>query len=204
MHIAEGVLSLPVLAGCAALSAGCVAMGVRRLDETRMPLAALLGAAFMVASTLHMPVGVGSVHLILNGLAGLLLGWAVFPLFFVALLLQAALFSFGGFTVLGANLLIMAAPALLCHLLLAPALRGEPSRHRLLLVGAGCGVIGVGGATVLAALLLNLSGGSLFDHLVGMLVLSHAPVFVVDALISALALNLLWRMLPDMTRKLCS
>ncbi|WVM89838.1 energy-coupling factor ABC transporter permease [Halopseudomonas pachastrellae] len=74
-----------------------------------MPLAALLGAAFMVASTLHMPVGVGSVHLILNGLAGLLLGWAVFPLFFVALLLQAALFSFGGFTVLGANLLIMAA-----------------------------------------------------------------------------------------------
>ena len=178
-------------------------MGVRRLDETRMPLAALLGAAFMVASTLHMPVGVGSVHLILNGLAGLLLGWAVFPLFFVALLLQAALFSFGGFTVLGANLLIMAAPALLCHLLLAPALRGEPSRRRLLLVGAGCGVIGVGGATVLAALLLNLSGGSLFDHLVGMLVLSHAPVFVVDALISALALNLLWRMLPDMTRELC-
>ena len=56
---------------------------------------------------------------------------------------------------------------------------------------------------VLAALLLNLSGGSLFDHLVGMLVLSHAPVFVVDALISALALNLLWRMLPDMTRELC-
>mgnify|MGYP002851628251 CR=1 FL=1 len=44
MHIAEGVLSLPVLAGCAALSAGCVAMGVRRLDETRMPLAALLVA----------------------------------------------------------------------------------------------------------------------------------------------------------------
>ncbi|WVM89837.1 energy-coupling factor ABC transporter permease [Halopseudomonas pachastrellae] len=73
----------------------------------------------------------------------------------------------------------------------------------MLLVGAGCGVIGVGGATVLAALLLNLSGGSLFDHLVGMLVLSHAPVFVVDALISALALNLLWRMLPDMTRELC-
>mgnify|MGYP001370939979 CR=1 FL=1 len=65
------------------------------------------------------------------------------------------------------------------------------------------GVLGVGGATVLAALLLNLSGGSLFDHLVGMLVLSHAPVFVVDALISALALNLLWRMLPDITRELC-
>ena len=57
--------------------------------------------------------------------------------------------------------------------------------------------------SLLAALLLNLSGGSLFDHLVGMLVLSHAPVFVVDALISALALNLLWRMLPDMTRELC-
>lgn len=196
MHIAEGVLSLPVLGVCAGLSGLGIAIGLRRLDDSRMPLAALLGAAFFVASTIHVPVGVGSVHLILNGLAGLLLGWAVFPLFFVALLLQAALFSFGGFTVLGANLLIMAAPALLCHLLLAPLLRGDPSRQWLLLIGAGCSFIGVGGAAVVAGVVLALSGGSLFQHLIGLLVLSHVPVFIVDGIISALTLTLLWRMLP--------
>ena len=53
MHIAEGVLSLPVLASCAALSAGGIALGVRRLDEARMPLAALLGAAFMEIGRAH-------------------------------------------------------------------------------------------------------------------------------------------------------
>lgn len=201
MHIAEGVLSLPVLGACAGLSAAGLTLGLRRLDESKMPLNALLGAAFFIASTVHVPVGVGSVHLVLNGLAGLLLGWSVFPLFFVALLLQAALFSFGGFMVLGANLLTMAVPAVLCHLLLAPWLSDIPGNRRLICIGAGCGLLGVGGAALIASLLLTLSGGRLFDHLIGLLVLSHVPVFIVDALISALTLVLLWRMLPGVLRE---
>jgi cobalt/nickel transport system permease protein len=68
-----------------------------------------------VIGTIHVPVGVGSVHLILNGLIGLLLGWLAFPVIFVALILQALLFSFGGFAVLGANTLLLAAPAVLAH-----------------------------------------------------------------------------------------
>lgn len=201
MHLAEGVLSAPVLAGAAALAAAGVAFGLRRLGEAQLPLAALLGAAFFVASTIHVPVGVGSVHLILNGLAGLMLGWAVFPVFFVALLLQAALFSFGGFTVLGANLLIMALPAVAAHYLLRrlvrPAEDGTPPpRRRLLMAGAACGIVGIGGAAALASLALVLSGGHLFTELIGLLVLAHLPVFVVDALISAATVALLARMLP--------
>lgn len=196
MHIAEGVLSPPLLAACAALSAAGILLGLRQLDDRRMPLAALLGAAFFVASSLHVPVGIGSVHLVLNGLAGLLLGWGVFPLFFVALLLQATLFSFGGILVLGANLLSMALPALLCHLLLRPLLRGTPSHRRLLCAGAGCGLVGVGGAALVASLLLSLSGGRLFESLIGLLLAAHLPVFVADAVISALVLVLLWRMQP--------
>ena len=42
-------------------------------------------------------------HLILNGLLGMLLGWAAFPSIFVALMLQAILFQYGGITVLGVN-----------------------------------------------------------------------------------------------------
>lgn len=125
MHLADGVLSAPLLIAGAALSAAGVALGLRSLREEKLPLAALLGAAFFVASTIHVPVGPGSVHLVLNGLAGLLLGWAVFPVLCVALLLQAALFSFGGFAVLGANLLAVALPGVLAHYLLRSRLGVE-------------------------------------------------------------------------------
>ena len=41
-------------------------------------LAGLLGAAFFVASLIHVPIGFSSAHLILNGLLGVVLGWAAF------------------------------------------------------------------------------------------------------------------------------
>ena len=91
----------------------CVMIGLKRLNSQQLPLTALFAAAFFVAGTIHVPVGIGSVHLILNGMAGLFLGWAVFPAFLIALVLQALLFSFGGFAVLGINLCVMALPALL-------------------------------------------------------------------------------------------
>lgn len=200
MHLAEGVLSAPALLGSAALAAMGVGLGLRRLDDARLPLAALLGAAFFVASTIHVPVGVGSVHLILNGLAGLLLGWAAFPVFFVALLLQAALFSFGGFTVLGANLLIMALPAVAAHYLLrglvASRAPGGAGRRRLMLAGAACGLVGIGGAILVASLLLALAGGRAFADLIALLVAAHLPVLAVDAVIGAFAVALLGRMMP--------
>ena len=69
MHLSEGVLHTPVLLAGVALAAIGVAVGLRRLDSERLPLTALFAAAFFVASTIHVPVGIGSVHLILNGMA---------------------------------------------------------------------------------------------------------------------------------------
>jgi len=199
MHLAEGVLDGPTLAAAALLAAGGVALGLRRLDDRRLPLAALLGAVFLVASTVHVPIGLGSVHLVLNGLAGLLLGWAVFPVLAVALLLQAALLSFGGFAVLGANTLLLAAPAVLAHYA-CRRLLGSPSRPRLLAAGALAGTIGIAGAALLAALLLAASGGRAFTDLIALLVAVHLPVLVVDATIGALALAMLGRLLPHALR----
>lgn len=197
MHLAEGVLSAPLLAASAALAAGGVALGLRRLREEQLPLAALLGAVFFVACTIHVPVGVGSVHLVLNGLAGLLLGWAVFPVLCVALLLQAALFSFGGFAVLGANLLIMALPGVAAHYLLRRHLGAAMGRPHALLAGALCGVIGIGGAALLAGALLALSGGRVFGELIVLFGLAHLPVMAVDAAIGAFTVAALVRMMPQ-------
>ena len=116
-HIPDGVLSLPILAvGAAVTAAGC-AYGLKRMEAERVPQVAVLSSVFFVASLVHFPVGPTSVHLILNGLTGIALGWAAFPAILVALLLQAVLFGFGGLVVLGVNAMSMAVPAVLCGLL---------------------------------------------------------------------------------------
>ena len=96
MHLSEGVLhSSTLLIGAVGAVLG-LAIGLKKMTGDKLALTALFSAAFFVASTIHIPVGIGSVHLILNGIAGLFLGWRVFPAFLIALTLQALMFSFGG------------------------------------------------------------------------------------------------------------
>ena len=197
MHLSEGVLHAPVLLANAVLAAGGVAIGLRKLEQERLPLTALFAAAFFVAGTIHVPVGIGSVHLILNGMAGLFLGWTVFPAFLIALLLQVLFFSFGGFAVLGVNLCIMAIPAVIAHYLWRARLRPQMSLKDRLFVGIGAGVVGVGGAAALASLELMLDGGKSYTDLVWLLLASHLPVFVFDSVISVGVISLLCKMYPD-------
>lgn len=87
MHIAEGVLSPAILGVGAVLTLTGTALGLRKLEYDRLAAVGILSAAFFVASLIHVPVGLSSAHLIMNGLAGVLLGWAAFPSILVALLL---------------------------------------------------------------------------------------------------------------------
>ena len=109
-HIPDGVLSLPILAAGTLAGAGGLALGVRGLADRDIPRTALLAAVFFIASSLAFPLGPTSVHLLLGGLIGLMLGWKAFPAIFVGLLLQALLFGFGGLTTLGVDLVNMALP----------------------------------------------------------------------------------------------
>ena len=197
MHLSEGVLHAPVLLANTVLAAGGIAIGLRKLEQERLPLTALFAAAFFVAGTIHVPIGIGSVHLILNGMAGLFLGWTVFPAFLIALLLQVLFFSFGGFAVLGVNLCIMAIPAVIAHYLWRARLRPQMSLKDRLFVGIGAGVVGVGGAAALASLELMLDGGKSYTDLVWLLLASHLPVFVLDSVISVGVISLLCKMYPD-------
>ncbi|MEN2994451.1 MAG: cobalt transporter CbiM [Thermodesulfovibrio sp.] len=115
MHISEGLLSVPVLITGAFLSLVGLTLGLKKIKNEDIPKVAILSSAFFVASFIHVPVGPTSVHLVLNGLLGMLLGWAAFPSIFVALLLQTFLFQYGGFTTLGVNTFCMAMPAVLCY-----------------------------------------------------------------------------------------
>ena len=196
MHLSEGVLHSSTLLVGAAVAIVGMAIGLKQLKSDRLSLTALFASAFFVASTIHIPVGIGSVHLILNGVAGIFLGWTVFPAFLIALALQALLFSFGGFSVLGVNLCIMALPALVMHYLSRPLLR-ELTRKRLISAGILAGVLGVGGSALIASLVLAMDGGKQYADLIGLLIVSHLPVFVVDSLISVGVLFTLAKMMPE-------
>jgi len=123
MHISEGVLPGWVLVTGWALTAVGTYLGLRKINEKNLPLAALMSAVFFVASLIHVPLGPTSVHLLFNSLTGMLLGWAAFPVLLVALFLQAVLFQFGGITVLGVNTFNMAIGGVVAYYLCRPLLK---------------------------------------------------------------------------------
>lgn len=196
-HIPDGVLSGPVLAAGAAVSlAGC-AYGLRSLDNERIPQVAVLSSAFFVASLVHFPVGPSSVHLILNGLTGIVLGWAAFPAILVALLLQAILFGFGGLVVLGVNVMNMAVPAVACRYLFRAIAGSGANRTRLLWAAAIAGGVGVLMTALLVAIVLALSGKE-FISAAKLVILAHLPVAAIESVFSVAVVGLLAQVKPGL------
>lgn len=195
MHLAEGIVPLPVLAGGAVLTAGGVAMGLRKLDEDRIVPVAVMGSALFVASLIHVPVGPAAAHLVLNGLAGLILGWAVFPAMLVALLLQAIFFGYGGLTTLGVNTFNMALPGVLCFLLLGRFMNGRGARGDFI-IGFAAGVLGIAFSCVLLALTL-LTAGREFFALSGAVLLAHIPLMILEGIVTGSAVAFLRKVRPE-------
>ena len=75
VHISDGVLSDWWIAGGLALMVVLMIPALVRVRDEEIPRIALLTAAFFVASLIHVRLGPTSVHLLLNGLVGVILGW---------------------------------------------------------------------------------------------------------------------------------
>ncbi len=139
VHISDNVLATPWWLGGFALAALLFYVGSRRLQEEEIPRIALLTAAFFIASLIHVRIPPTSVHLLFNGLVGVLLGWRTALAIPVGLFLQALLMQHGGFTALGVNACVMVIPALVSSYLFR-GLQSVPWRRqnwfRALLVGS--------------------------------------------------------------------
>jgi cobalt/nickel transport system permease protein len=177
------------------LAAVGTAIGLKKLDYDRIAQAGILSAAFFVASLIHVPIGPANAHLILNGLVGLLLGWAAFPAILVALILQGVLFQFGGITTLGVNTIIMALPAVLCYLICSPFLH---KKSTLALSAAfACGFLSV----LLSALILGLAlvfTEENFFEVSAIVIAAHIPVMIIEGLITAMCVAFLRKVQPNM------
>lgn len=195
MHISEGVLSAPVLAGGAVLACLGVYWGLKHADRENTVLCGLLSAAFFVASLIHVPIGPGSAHLVLNGLLGIFLGWMAFPAILLALVFQAILFQYGGITTLGVNTFTMAFSAVLAGYLFRGLLSLIPGRIGVLIAAFCAGFLGVALAALLTALALAFTAEG-FKTAAYMLLIAHIPVMLVEALICAAAVAFIARVSP--------
>ena len=195
MHISEGVLSGPVLASGAVLTAAGTAIGLKKLDYDQIARAGILAAAFFVASLIHVPIGPSNAHLILNGIVGLMLGWAAFPVILVALVLQAVLFQFGGITALGVNTAIMALPAVLCFLLFRPLI--YKSKPIAMAAAFACGFLSVFFGAVLVGLALMSTDENFFE-VAAIVVAAHIPVMIIEGIVTAMCVAFLKKVQPAM------
>ena len=195
MHISEGVLSGPVLISGGVLAAAGTAIGLKKIDYDELARVGILSATFFVASLVHVPIGPSNVHLIMNGLVGLLLGWASFPAIMVALLLQGVFFQFGGFTTLGVNTIIMALPAVLCYYMFAPLLQKD--RKFLFLAGFGCGFCAVLFGNFIVGLSLMFTEEDFFA-IAALVVTAHIPVMIIEGIVTAFSVAFLKKVQPAM------
>jgi len=195
MHISEGVLSGPVLISGMVLVTAGTAIGLKKLDYDRIARAGILSAAFFVASLIHVPIGPSSVHLILNGIVGLLLGWTAFPAILVALTLQAIIFQFGGITTLGVNTIIMALPALICYYLFGPLIHKKPSIS--VSAAFACGFFSVLISALIVGVALIFTEEN-FLTVSAMLVIAHLPVMIIEGIVTVFCLAFLKKVQPAM------
>jgi cobalt/nickel transport system permease protein len=196
MHIPDGVLSPAVLAVSSALACGGVSIGLNKIDHEEIPKAGILSAFFFVASLVHINLGVSSMHLLLSGLLGLLLGWAAVPAIAVALFLQVVLFGFGGLTSLGANICIMSFPAVAVYLLFGK-LVGTSHGRTLFALSFFAGSASVLIATGVAGVLLASSSRGLLGPFVA-LSLQHIPVMIAEGFVTAFSLSSLKKATPEL------
>ncbi len=198
MHISEGVLSGPVLAAGAVMAAAGTGLGLKRIDYDQIVHVAILAAAFFVASLIHVNIGPASVHLILNGIVGLLLGLAAIPAILTALLLQSILFQYGGLTALGVNVVVMAFPAVLCHYFFRPFLGA--SSTLTFIAGFLAGVFSILLSSLLLGAALWFTDQNFLETSL-VIITAHIPVMIIEGIITGFCVSFLLKVYPEILPK---
>lgn len=194
MHISEGVLEPNILIGGAIASSIFVGISLIKLQHKDIPKTAVLSALFFIASFIHVPIGITSVHLILGGLVGAFLGLNAFLAIFVALVLQGVLFGYGGITTLGVNTLILALPTILSFYLVR---KTYPKKWIKKIIWFLAGFLPILLSAVLLSLTLILNGES-FMAIATLAFMSNLPIMIIEGVITLFALEFIQKVSPHL------
>lgn len=194
MHLTDGVVSMPTIVGGFTLAAAACAWSAYKIKDEEIPRIAVFTAAFFVASSIHFKVGVSSVHLIFNGLMGVVLGRRAFLAIVVGLFLQTALSVHVGFSVLGVNACIFGIPAMLVWPIYG-WLRVKVNDRWHFAIGAFGGALGV----LLAAMLFMMvlwEQGDTFQAWAQFIFVLHLPLMIVEGIVTGFTVQFLERVQP--------
>lgn len=211
MHIPDGILSPAVAIGGYGMTGAVTWLSLRQIDRDKnhqenIPKASLLTAAFFAASSIHIPVPPASVHLVLNGLLGAVLGYYAFPAILVGLFFQAVMFQHGGLSTLGINGILMGVPALIAgYVFRFRELLGPESKLWTGVFGFLAGAIGVGlAASIFFSLIITNIPADLDvqaeKNAIYALMLAHIPLMAIEGMFTAMVTLFLERVKPEMLR----
>lgn len=197
MHISDGALTTAWwLSGFVGLVV-LLALAVWKVREEEIPRIGVLTAAFFVASSIHLPLGIlpTTVHLVLSGLVGVVLGRRAPLAIAIGLAMQYFLLQHGGLTTIGINACVVCLPALAAGALYPVLHRvGVPAFVRGVLLGGGA----VAGTAVLDFFVLLWGGKEDWDRLAQLLLLAHVPVVIVEGVMLGLLVRYLEKVKPEM------
>ena len=196
MHISDGVLPPQTWVTGYAVAGAVVSYALAKKTEVKdIPKTAVVTAAVFVASLVHIPAGPTSVHFMLSGLAGIILGWRAVPGVFVALVLQALLFQHGGITTIGVNTITMGFPALAAFAIFRYGTRLQ-FRWKQLLFGALAGAVAVALTTGLLFLAL-LTIGEDPAWMLTFVVIPHMVVLAIEAIVTGAFAQFIFKVKPE-------
>ena len=198
MHISEGVLRPEILIVGAVITLSITAYALKKLKNEEIPLVAVFSALFFLASFIHIPAGPVSIHLVLNGIIGAILGVRAFIAILIALLIQGLLFGYGGMSTLGINTLNLALPALLGWYVLSLHVKSiSLKKVQYFFVG----FISVSLSAVFLSATLALNGESFLDA-AKVALMAHIPVMFIEGIITMFALVFLERVYPKVLKSI--
>jgi cobalt/nickel transport system permease protein len=198
VHIADGILAWPWWSGGFAVAAALALLGAWRMRDEEIAKTALMTAAFFVASSIHVKAFPTSVHLLLNGLVGVILGRRAALAIPVGLFLQAALLQHGGLLALGVNSCVMVLPALMAWQMFALLGRLPLFRRKWFLLGLLIGTSATLATVVLNSLVLAWGGQESWPVLAKLVFLAHLPVVAVEGVVVGFTVSFLAQVKPEM------
>jgi cobalt/nickel transport system permease protein len=211
MHIPDGMVPPQVVIAGYAVSGGVLMWSLKQIERSdrnqeQIPKASLFTAAFFVSSSLHIPIPPASVHLVLNGLLGAILGYYAFPAIIIGLFFQAVMFQHGGLSTLGINALIMGIPALLAGSIFRSRLTfGLRNRFWTGCFGflAGSSAVALSATLFLTTVLFTLPTDidqSLEQASLWALILAHIPLILLEGLFTTMVVLFLDRVKPELIK----
>ncbi|NOQ34015.1 MAG: cobalt transporter CbiM [Methanosarcinales archaeon] len=204
VHISDTVPLDPwLIMGGWAVTVIILAYTLSKMKTEDVPRLSVITAAVFVASLIHISVGPTSVHFILNGFAGVMLGILAFPCIFVALVLQCFLFGFGGVTMIGINTVNMGVPALIAYLIFKTGTKLDirpETKNKASIFGAIAGGVAVVLALVLLAAELVTIGDVFYETTV-LVVTAHVPIIAIEAIFTGVLVGFIATVEPELFGK---